>query len=260
MGSSWHAAKHLESCAAMSAASSSSSACSAASADAAASFARRAAHLFAESGRASTGAEALARVAKLLEHPSPREAAALYDEALDLAEADVGRADGPGAGMQAADVYRAAAALALARGEWGAAASLCLRLGEACDRAGARASQSRAYLGAVVAYLHAGDAAAAWAAYCDVEPVGGFGGAEEGIAARALLDAYREGSDEGVRAAVAKCAALRQLDGPFARLAVKLPSPMGDVRAMAAALAGAAGGGGGGGGVGGGGDDEEDIT
>jgi hypothetical protein len=200
----------------------------------------------------------LARCAKVLEQASPHDAAVLYEDALDMAEAaDAGRADGGGAGfVLAADAFRAAIALALSQGKWSDAASLGLRFGESCDGAGARSSQARAYLGAIVAYLHAGDAAAAWAAYCDVEPVGGFSASEEAGAARALFDAYREGSEEGVRGVVAKCSVLRHLDAPSARLAVKLPSAGGEMRAMAAALAARGGGGAGGGG----GDDEEDIT
>jgi len=264
MGSPWHAGKHLEACATMSAqllpeaaarggAAPSSSSLAAAAAAAAADFARRAAALYAEGGRAGAGAEALGRAAKLLEaRGALKAAAALCDEALDMAEAD----GGAGGGQAAADLFRQAAALALARGRWAEAASLLLRFGEACDRSGARASQARAYLGAVVALLHAGDAGAAWATFQDVLPVGGgaFASSEEAGAARALFDAYRGGAgagtagggEEAVRAAVGRCGpTLRNLDAPAARLAVKLPSAGSDLRAMAAALGGAAGEGGG---------------
>jgi hypothetical protein len=37
-----------------------------------------------------------------------------------------------------------------------------MRFGEACDKANARSSQAKAYLGAIVVWLHAGDAQQAW--------------------------------------------------------------------------------------------------
>jgi hypothetical protein len=231
----------------------------AAIATASAGFARRASALFLEAGRASAGAEALARCAKLLEGRGSTAttdlAAALYDEALDAAEHDGGGSSSARSDALTTDLLRSAIALALARGRWADAASLGLRLGEACERAGAHNSQARAYLGAIVALLHGGDASAAWVTYNDVAPANGFGGTEEGRAASALFDAYRSGGGEAaVRAAVARCTALRNLDGPAARLALKLPSPGSDLVAMAAAL------GGGGGGGGKGGEGEEDIT
>lgn len=39
---------------------------------------------------------------------------------------------------------------------------MLMRFGEACDAAGARHSQAKAYLGAVVVWLYAGDAQQAW--------------------------------------------------------------------------------------------------
>lgn len=42
------------------------------------------------------------------------------------------------------------------------AASMLLRFGEACDKAGARSSQTKAYLGAVVVWLYAENAQEAW--------------------------------------------------------------------------------------------------
>jgi hypothetical protein len=45
---------------------------------------------------------------------------------------------------------------------WSDAVSMCMRFGEACDKANARSSQSKAYLGAIVVWLYAGDAQQAW--------------------------------------------------------------------------------------------------
>jgi hypothetical protein len=45
---------------------------------------------------------------------------------------------------------------------WSDAVSMCMRFGQACDKANARSSQSKAYLGAIVVWLYAGDAQQAW--------------------------------------------------------------------------------------------------
>jgi hypothetical protein len=63
---------------------------------------------------------------------------------------------------QASDVFRQAISLLVREQEWGDAVSMLMRFGEACDAAGARHSQAKAYLGAVVVWLYAGDARQAW--------------------------------------------------------------------------------------------------
>jgi hypothetical protein len=45
---------------------------------------------------------------------------------------------------------------------WSDAVFMCMRFGEACDKANARSSQSKAYLGAIVVWLYAGNAQQAW--------------------------------------------------------------------------------------------------
>jgi len=80
LGSTWHAAKHLE-------------AASQISRDLGewpqvAEYARQAGGFFAQAGRPGAGADALARGAKQLEEASPAEAHALYREALDMYEVD----------------------------------------------------------------------------------------------------------------------------------------------------------------------------
>jgi gamma-soluble NSF attachment protein len=192
----------------------------------------------------SAGADALARGARALEDASPSEASALYAEALELYESD-------GKEAQATDAYRAAVAQLLRQGAWADAASTLLRLGMAADRAGARASQSKAYLGVVVVWLTAGDAAAAWHALQDVLGVEQFASSDEAFAAHALLAAVASGDVAAVRNVVASRQCFKMLDAPVARLALKLPC--GDAAAQAAALGPLTGGGA----AAAGGDDEE---
>lgn len=49
--------------------------------------------------------------------------------------------------------------------QWGEAVSMLLRFAASCDGAGARNSQCKAYLGAVVVWLYAGKAKDAWVTY-----------------------------------------------------------------------------------------------
>lgn len=48
------------------------------------------------------------------------------------------------------------------RQAWSDTVSLLLRFGEACDKGGAHSSQAKAYLGAIVVWLHAGNVQQAW--------------------------------------------------------------------------------------------------
>lgn len=50
-------------------------------------------------------------------------------------------------------------------GQWHESSNLLMRFAASCDAAGARSSQCKAYLGAVVVWLHAGDAKQAWMTY-----------------------------------------------------------------------------------------------
>lgn len=63
---------------------------------------------------------------------------------------------------QAGDVFRQAIAVLVKRQAWSDAVTLLMRFGEACDKGGAHSSQAKAYLGAIVVCLHAGDAKQAW--------------------------------------------------------------------------------------------------
>ena len=64
--------------------------------------------------------------------------------------------------VQASDVFRQAISLLVRQQQWGDAVSMLMRFGEACDAASARHSQAKAYLGAVVVWLYAGDPQQAW--------------------------------------------------------------------------------------------------
>lgn len=48
------------------------------------------------------------------------------------------------------------------RQAWSDAVSLLMRFGEACDKGGASHSQAKAYLGAIVVWLYAGNVQQAW--------------------------------------------------------------------------------------------------
>ncbi|KIY98118.1 Gamma-soluble NSF attachment protein [Monoraphidium neglectum] len=226
IGSTWHAAKHLESASQISR--------DLGEWGSVADFARQAAGYFAQAGRPTAGADALARGAKQLEEASPSDAHALYKEALDMYEVD-------GKEGQAGDVFRQAVACLVRNGKYGDAAGLLMRFGEACDSVGARSSQCKAYLGAVVAWLYAQDAREAWQVFQDAMGVDAFSSSDEAFAADALFLSYADGNAEKVKALVQSKAAFRQLDAAVGRLAVKLP--IGDLAPQAAAIKDLMGGG-----------------
>lgn len=103
----------------------------------------------------TAGAEALSRGAKALEEVSMEDAVLLYRDAIDLYEQD-------GKETQASDVFRQAISLLIRSQKWPDAVSMLMRFGEACDAAGARSSQSKAYLGAMVVWLYAQNVKEAW--------------------------------------------------------------------------------------------------
>ncbi|KAF6259209.1 gamma-soluble NSF attachment protein-like protein [Scenedesmus sp. NREL 46B-D3] len=225
IGSVWHAAKHLEICGAISK--------DLGQHEQVAEFYRQAGSYFAQAGRISAAADALARGAKALEDKAPAAASALYGEAIEHYESD-------GKEAQATDVFRQAIALLVKRQAWSDAVGMCMRFGEACDKANARSSQSKAYLGAIVLWLHAGDAQQAWQVFQDVLGINNFTKSDEAFAADALFLAYQSGSAEKVQTVVQGKQSFKQLDNQLARLAVKLPQ--GDLAGQARALAAAQGG------------------
>jgi len=63
---------------------------------------------------------------------------------------------------QAGDIFRQGIAVLIKRQAWPDAVSLLMRFGEACDKGSALNSQAKAYLGAVVVWLYAGEPKQAW--------------------------------------------------------------------------------------------------
>jgi hypothetical protein len=213
--------------------------------------AERAAELYLEEGRPQAAADAYVRAARALEEGAASAAGELYARALRWLE-DAGK---EGA---SADVYRAAAALAVRRERWAEAAATLARLAAAAGGAGARAAAAKASLGAVVVWLRAGDGAAAWATYQDALGVDAFRSSDEAFAADALVEAYR-GADAAaaVPAAVKQHPAFLHVDNFIARLAKKLPEGGAE---GAARVAAGLGGGGGAGGAAAAGESDEDLT
>lgn len=189
----------------------------------------RAAELYAEEGRPSAAAEAAARGARALEERRPEASTAMYRTAVEWLE-DAGK------DALAGDVYRQAVAQLLRAEKWSDAVSMLLRFATACDDMGARNSQCKAYLGAVVVWLHAGKAKDAWVTYQDALGVENFSSSDEAFAADSLFDAYRSGEAAVIQETVKRNAVFTNLDNQVARLARKLPQ--GDVAVMSMQLGG----------------------
>lgn len=187
---------------------------------------------YAEAGRPDAAAEALARAAVAVDDANdPKGAAALYLEAIEHQE-------GEGRGAMTGDKTRAAVACYCRAGAPADAIPLLLRLASNLDAAGASGAVSKAYLGAVVCALAAGDARGADATLGDVSGVPAFSNTSERLAAEALLDAYRAGDASEVQHVVKSNTCFVNLDACIARLAKKLPLPETDVSAMSRALGG----------------------
>ncbi|KAI3428586.1 hypothetical protein D9Q98_007408 [Chlorella vulgaris] len=189
----------------------------------------RAAELYAEEGRLSAAAEAAARGARALEERQPEKAQEMYLRAVEWLE-DAGK------DALAGDIFRQAVAQLVRAGKWADAASMLLRFAVSCDGMGARNSQCKAYLGAVVVWLFAGKAKDAWATYQDALGVDAFMSSDEAFAADALFDAYRSGDSAAIQATVKRSAVFSNLDNQVARLARKLPQ--GELGVQAAQLGG----------------------
>lgn len=195
----------------------------------------RTAELYLEEGRPAAAAEALAKAARALEEVDAGAAAGLYAQA-------VGWLEDSGKDSLAGDTYRQAIAHLLRSQRWADAVVMLARFAASCGASGARASQAKAYLSSVVVWLHAGDAAQAWASYQDALAVDAFASSDEAFAAEAVLGAYRGGDAAAVAAAVKAHHAFGHLDSQLARLAKRLPQGA-DLGRMAAQLGGQAGGG-----------------
>ncbi|EFN55347.1 hypothetical protein CHLNCDRAFT_134361 [Chlorella variabilis] len=172
----------------------------------------RAAQLYAEEGRPSAAAEAAARGARALEERQPEMSQEMYRKAVEWLE-DAGK------DAMAGDIFRQAVAQLVRAGKWADAVGMLLRFAVACDGMGARNSECKAYLGAVV----------------DALGVDNFMSSDEAFAADALFDAYRrQGQRQQERGDPAA------IQAAVARLARKLPQ--GDLAVQAVQLGGSGGG------------------
>ena len=213
---------------------------------------RKAAELFLEEGRPNTASEAVVKAAKSLESVDPAAASKLYDQALEWIE------DGGKEGL-AADTYRSAIGHAVRSERWAVAVAILVRFAAACLNINAMNSLCKSYLGAVVVWLHAGDANAAWCTYQDALGVVEFNTSQEAVAAEELFHAYRAADSEAIAGVVSSQHCYTHLEPCIARLAKKLPGKEQNLQKMAQQLMGS---GGGGGGFGGEIDEngEEDLT
>lgn len=97
-----------------------------------------------------SGGDSLAKGARAVAESDPNTAVAMFNEAICMYEAD-GKED------QASDIYRAAIGSTVKMQRWMDATTLLMKFGAACDKANARSSQCKAYLGkqVVLRWLHA---------------------------------------------------------------------------------------------------------
>ncbi|GAX79007.1 hypothetical protein CEUSTIGMA_g6447.t1 [Chlamydomonas eustigma] len=209
IGSLWHAAKHYEMCGDICKSSSEWERLSI--------FYKRAADMYRTAGKGTSGADALARGAKALEDNDSETAIKMDLEALDIYEEE-------GKENMGMDVYRATISLMIRTKRYGEAAQALIRMALACDRLGAKSSQCKAFLGAMVIHLHNQDAALAWQTFQDALDVEVFSSSDEAFVADALFMAYRSGSEAEIKRVVKEKSVFKQLDNQVARVAMKLPS------------------------------------
>eukprot|EP00891_Asterochloris_glomerata_P009374 jgi/Astpho2/9374/Aster-01643 len=191
----------------------------------------RAGELYMEASRAPAAAQALSKGAKILEEKDPQAAYSMYTEAVQMLEA--GGPDGV-----SGDVYRQAIGCLIRGQKFSEASSMLLKFAVSCEAQHMTSSQCKAYLGAVVVLLYAGNAAEAQATYQDALAVESFTSSKEAFAADDLMEAFRSGDAAQVQKVVADNFLFRELDNQVARLAKKLPN--GDLQALASALGGEA--------------------
>jgi len=219
--SPWHAAKHLEKA--------SEAAKETQDWTLVVDYLKQASLAYREAGRTQSAAEALSKGARFLEERDPQAAAELLAEAVVEVESD-------GRLSQAGDLFRQAIGLYIRTQKYPEAVGMLLRFAAACDTIGAAVSQCKAYLGAVVVWLFAGNGHQAWAVYQDALEVDAFAQSDEAFAAEALFEAYKTGTAEDVKSCIAKKNIFFDLDNNVARCAKKLPN--GPLQSIAAALGG----------------------
>lgn len=209
LGSPYHSAKHMETCGDLCKQMSNSPGI--------AMFYKRAAELYREGGRCSTGADALARGARALEPLDVSLANDMYQEAIDYYEAD-------GKEGQAGDIFRQAIALLIKSEKWADAVDLLLKLGTVSQTSSSVNTQCKSYLGAIVVWLYAANIKQAWQVFQDCLDISNFVSSQEAFAADALMLAYRMGSADAIQKVIEEKHVFKHLDNQLARLARKLPT------------------------------------
>ncbi|KAJ9532770.1 hypothetical protein QJQ45_010880 [Haematococcus lacustris] len=206
--SPFHAAKHMEAAA--------ETARLSKSWDKVFEYTKSAAELYINANRATVAADCLARGARQLEEHDVEHALTLLYDAVDIYESDTKEAN-------AADVFRQAISLLVRAKRYPEAVEMMMRFGSQCDRVGARSSQCKCYLGAIVTHLFAKEAREAWMVFQDALAIDAFVSSEEAFAADALFSAYRSGEEDEVQRVVKSKSVFKQLENQVARLAMKLP-------------------------------------
>uniref|UniRef100_A0A7S0N353 Gamma-soluble NSF attachment protein n=1 Tax=Pyramimonas obovata TaxID=1411642 RepID=A0A7S0N353_9CHLO len=213
LGSPWHAAKHLESAGMLA----KESGYTVAEVE---SFFTRACALYLEAGRGQAGADALSRGGKTLESVNSDAAYRLYMEAVEMYQNE-------GKDHFSLDSFRAAINLLIRTERFEDAATTQLRFAEACSRTGAKQSQCKAYLSAMIAWLSEPDLKGLpEATNClqDCLAVDAFYGSVEARAAADLIEAYARRDVEAIQKCIKDDNTFQHLDTSILRLARKLPT------------------------------------
>lgn len=188
----------------------------------------QASELYLLEDRPQNAAECIVRGAKALENVSTAEKIfKMYSKALEWLE-DSGK------DVTGMDVYREAIRFAVDKGLWNESHRLLLRFAAACARSRALNSLCKSYLGAVVVCLYDCQFTEAWSTHQDALQVEEFAVSEEARAAAALLHAYGNGDEQGIKSCIKERACFFHMEPSLARLAKRLPN--GEIGAAVAAL------------------------
>eukprot|EP00252_Welwitschia_mirabilis_P000214 TRINITY_DN101_c0_g1_i1.p1 TRINITY_DN101_c0_g1~~TRINITY_DN101_c0_g1_i1.p1 ORF type:complete len:164 (+),score=37.91 TRINITY_DN101_c0_g1_i1:664-1155(+) len=133
--------------------------------------------------------------------------------------------------QMAFDIYRSATNVYLKINRFTDAATTLLRWGLAADKCKAVHSQCKAYLSAIIVYLHANDLKQAEQCFNDCLGIDAFSNSDQCYCAEKLLQAYREADVEDIKYITQSNSAIKNLDHMIVRLARNLPT--GDVSTLA---------------------------
>eukprot|EP00252_Welwitschia_mirabilis_P000215 TRINITY_DN101_c0_g1_i2.p1 TRINITY_DN101_c0_g1~~TRINITY_DN101_c0_g1_i2.p1 ORF type:complete len:301 (+),score=87.48 TRINITY_DN101_c0_g1_i2:266-1168(+) len=185
---------------------------------------KRASELYTECGQPQAASDALARGARAIEDALPEQAAIMYMDACGILEEE-------GKEQMAFDIYRSATNVYLKINRFTDAATTLLRWGLAADKCKAVHSQCKAYLSAIIVYLHANDLKQAEQCFNDCLGIDAFSNSDQCYCAEKLLQAYREADVEDIKYITQSNSAIKNLDHMIVRLARNLPT--GDVSTLA---------------------------